>query len=124
ITATWATWGSQKVTSSDDVTLQIISKDKAKEAVNTRVAFKGFNYPYANTLAIDQVAQAGSTGAVLGVPSGADAQQALMNGISTRDRKSVVEGQSVGPVGVHDAIKKKSQTAVLNVQVVVYLARC
>src|SRR2546425_2950693 len=91
----------------------------AKVAANGTVANKAFKYTDANTLAIDQVAQAGSTGAVLGVPSGADAQQALMNGISTRGGAVVVDTRSTGKLTVNQAIATTPTTAGANGGVVV-----
>src|SRR3989442_9721380 len=90
--------------SSDDVTLQTITNDVAKVAANVTVANKAFKYTDANTLENDKLAAAGSTGQVWGVPMGADAQQALMNGISTRGGAAVVDTRSTGTLTVNQAI--------------------
>src|SRR5438128_7756929 len=78
------------------------------------LAYPARRYSDLNTLAIDQVAQAGSTGAVLGVPSGADAQQALMSGISTRGGAVVVDPRSTGTLTVNQAIATTQTTAGAN----------
>src|SRR5439155_17799618 len=90
------------------------TNDVAKVAANVTVANKAFKYTDANTLAIDQVTHADSTDVVLGLPSGADAQQALMNGISTRGGAVVVDTRSTGTLTVNQAIATTPTTAGAN----------
>src|SRR5438552_14101080 len=80
ITATGATGGSLKVTSSDDVTLQTITNDVAKVAANVTVANKALDRKSTRLNSSHQITSYAVFCSEKNMPSGADAQQALKNG--------------------------------------------